>query len=407
MASPWKALLGGLVIAVTIAAMACSGAEGPAGATGGKGDPGPRGQSGPSGGDGAMGPQGPQGRPGPQGPQGRPGPQGTEGPQGGRGLAGPPGLPGAPGPSGPPGPTAEQVIESADPLVIDGAAFDANTIIVSTLLGASITGRGGSGSRADGIIELLDEANIDRAVVHSLGSSSALPSDRDVTKENEFLSAEVQKHPGRLIGFCGVNPDFVSAPGEIKRCVELPGIVGVTVDLTESDLDMSKDEDVAALGRVMDRIDQEGVPMFLNAATPIGLPLSREGLENLLGLLADHPNIKVAHDRCAGADDDGLIDTWLSAFRAIPGLERDNQYLVASSCLDFNKNAPLVKKELVLWRLRQWGMDHVLLGSGYLRMNPRQTPADMIDVIAQFPFTQAEIDLITGDTVVNDWLGLN
>ena len=61
----------------------------------------------------------------------------------------------------------------------------------------------------------------------------------------------------------------------------------------------------------------------------------------------------------------------------------------------------------MLWRLRQWGMDHVLLGSGYLRMNPRQTPADMIDVIAQFPFTQAEIDLITGDTVVNDWLGLN
>ena len=125
-----------------------------------------------------------------------------------------------------------------------------------------------------------------------------------------------------------------------------------------------------------------------------------------MGLLADHPNIKVAHDRCAGADDDGLIDTWLSAFRTIPGLEQDQQYLVASSCLDFNKDAPLVKKELVLWRLRQWGMDHVLLGSGFQKLKSRQTPAEMIDVIGQFPFTQEEIDLITSDAVVNDWLGI-
>ena len=409
MASPWKALLGGLVIVLTVAATACAGAEGQPGATGGKGDPGPRGQSGPPGAAGATGPQGPQAQRGVPGQQGQPGPQGIQGPQGGRGLAGPPGPPGPagpPGPPGPPGPTAEQIIESADPLVIEGAAFDVNAIIVSTLLGASITGRSGSGSRAAGVVELLDEANVDRAVLHSLGSSSFLPSDRDVTKENEFLSAEVENHPGRFIGFCGVNPNFVSAPGEINRCVELPGMLGITVDLTESDLDMTKDEDVAALGRVLDRVDQEGVPMFLNAATPIGLPLSREGLENLLGLLADHPNVKVAHDRCAGADDDGLIDTWLSAFRTIPGLEQDNQYLVASSCLDFNKDAPLVKKELVLWRLRQWGMDHVLLGSGYLKMDPRQTPAEMIDVIGQFPFTQEEIDLITGDAVVNDWLGI-
>ena len=109
MASPWKALLGGLVIGLTIAAMACTGPEGPAGAAGGKGDPGPRGQSGPPGADGAAGIRGSQGQAGAQGPQGRPGPQGVEGPKGGRGLAGPPGLPGAPGPAGPPGPTAEQV----------------------------------------------------------------------------------------------------------------------------------------------------------------------------------------------------------------------------------------------------------------------------------------------------------
>ena len=281
-----------------------------------------------------------------------------------------------------------------------------NTSVVSVLLGASITGQGGSGSRGIDVVELLDEANIDRAVLHSLGSSSFLSLDRDVKKENEFLSAEVEKHPARLIGFCGVNPDFVSAPGEINKCIDLPGMVGVTVDLAESGLDMTKDEDIAAFGRVMDRIDQEGVPMFLNAATPIGLPLSREGLENLMELLADHPNIKVAHDRCAGAGDDGLIDTWLSAFRAIPNLEQDKQYLVASSCLDFNKDAPLVKKELVLWRLRQWGMDHVLLGSGYQKLSPRQTPAEMLDVVGRFPFTQEEIDLITSDAVVNDWLGI-
>ena len=66
---------------------------------------------------------------------------------------------------------------------------------------------GGAPMRYDGTVETLlpalDEARIDRAVVHSVAMSPAR-----VHTINDFIAGEVAKHPDRLVGFATLHPDM-------------------------------------------------------------------------------------------------------------------------------------------------------------------------------------------------------
>lgn len=78
-------------------------------------------------------------------------------------------------------------------------------------------------------------------------------------------------------------------------------------------------------------------------------------------------------------------------------LSPDNLWLDTSFCLKFFKGAPPSTKEEIVWRLRKWGLEHVLFGSDYLLFalgSPQETPAEALETIASYPFTQEEIDLI-------------
>ena len=73
--------------------------------------------------------------------------------------------------------------------------------------------RGWNGVTADELISLMDAANIRHAVVLSTAYSLAnphkapVPNEREaVRKDNDWTIAQVAKYPGRLVGFCSVNP---------------------------------------------------------------------------------------------------------------------------------------------------------------------------------------------------------
>lgn len=55
--------------------------------------------------------------------------------------------------------------------------------------------------------------------------------------------------------------------------------------------------------------------------------------------------------------------------------------------------------------LRKWGIDHVLFGSDYFRLDYEETPRDTLRTLARYPFTQAEINTILSNDG-SDWLGL-
>jgi predicted TIM-barrel fold metal-dependent hydrolase len=312
-------------------------------------------------------------------------------------------MPGPAGPPGPPGPAG--VLAPPESIEITGAALDAHTTLASPVLQTIITGQGGNAATAQDLIAQLDAANVENAIVVSRAyDASMMTNDNDIIVENNYVSDEVSRFPERLVGFCGINPLRLSAPGEVDRCLDRPGMVGVFISLSGSQVNMADPQNIAAINRTFDRIQGRGAPVLLQSGTRLGLTLSSEGFANLVNILASHPDVRVAHAQCAGLTDDQRIENWLSAFRATPGLNPENHFVEVSSCLQFYESAPLAKRDLMVWRLKQWGLERVLIGSDYFNLGPVQTPAEALQSLEQYPFTQAEVDTITGNDG-SAWLG--
>jgi predicted TIM-barrel fold metal-dependent hydrolase len=287
-------------------------------------------------------------------------------------------------------------------LVVTGAALDSHMNLASQALADLFTGGGVPTGTADDLIKRLDEADVERGVVLSAGYMGwpvGLTDDSNMIRENDFVAAEVARYPERLIGFCGINPLFESAVAEIDRCLDLPGMVGVKLNMEGSGVDLTNPDDVAAMSAVFDKIQERDAPVLMHAATQHGLALDSDGLANLAIILLEHPDVRVMHAHCAGPRDDREIEAWIRN-----KLVTENSYVDTSACLKYFRDAPLAERELIVWRFRQWGIDRVLWGSDYLTILPEETPQEAIETLTKYPFTQEEIDTI----LANDgsaWLG--
>lgn len=377
-----------------LAAVACQGPVGTAGAQGSPGSQGsigPEGSGGPAGTQGEQGPAGPEGPPGVAGPSGSAGPPGIPGAPGARGTAGPPGMPGPQGTAAP-GP------EMPEPAEIDGAAIDVNLRIFSNTISTPEIG-------AEDLIERLDEGGIEQGVVISAGGMPILSSDNLISVENNFVSEEVSKFPDRLIGFCGINPLRLSAPGEISRCLENDGMVGISIDLTLSQVDLTNDQHVESFTRVFDRVQELDAPLLLAAGSPgSGGPLDSDAFRNLVDIISAHQDVRIVLSQCGGPGETSLENWRLAAQNPFNPLDTGNLFLDTSSCLSFYQNAPLATRENIAWQMREWGLDNVLLGSGYMTINEDgETPASMLETLSSYPFTQEEADLMTSNDA-SAWL---
>lgn len=287
-------------------------------------------------------------------------------------------------------------------LAVPGAALDAHVHLMSADL-ASRTGAAGPATAGD-LIEKMDAAGVNRAVVLSTAYMSALPDDASVSAENDFTAAQVAGYPDRLIGFCGINPLRPGALQEIDRCTARPGMRGLKLHLTGSELDVANDEHLAALTAVFDRAEQRDLPVLIHASNPIGLPLDSSGLTRFGAVVATHPKVRVAFAHSFSLLDNQQLE-WLIYGIQQGVFNRQHLFIDVSASLSAFQDAPLSERELMVWRLRKFGLDHVLFGSDYLRSDPTaDTPAAALKALSAYPFTQAEIDLI----LANDgsaWLG--
>jgi predicted TIM-barrel fold metal-dependent hydrolase len=245
-------------------------------------------------------------------------------------------------------------------------------------------------STADDLIGRLDEANVDRAIVLSIAYLREIPEEL-MRSENDWVAAEVAKYPDRLIGFCGINPLQESALEEIERCLELPGMVGVKLHADASGFDWEDAEHVDALSQVLDEAGARDVPALIHLT---GVPLNRSGVLNVFRILGTHPDVRLTLAHCAGLAE-WELDLLLIASRTVPqGLSLENLFLDTSFCLEMYKDAPLTQRELMVWRLREWGIERVFFGSDYLMVAPVATPQGALETLSMYPFTQEEIDII-------------
>ena len=297
--------------------------------------------------------------------------------------------------------------DSSPALVADGAALDVHTHVASpalTELFSVFAGEDLVPATADDLIARLDEGNVGRAVILSLGYLGAPVGWTDpanMVAENDFVAAEVARHPDRLLGFCGINPAGEGAADEIDRCLGLPGMVGVKFHLEGSGVNLTDPAHVAGLGAAFDRVAELDAPVLMHVADERGYSLDSQRFAALSEILLAHPTVRVAHAHCANWIDDHGIETWLRLPRS--GYNSETSFVDVSACLRFYSDAPLSHRELLVWRLRKWGIGHVLFGSDYFAADGA-TPREALETLTLYPFTQEELDTILSNDG-SEWLG--
>ncbi len=73
-------------------------------------------------------------------------------------------------------------------------------------------------------------AGMDRAGVESLVLSPHSALSGDTREGNDEMLDAVRRHPGRIFGYCTLNPNFpAEVQSEMERCLVQPGVVGIKI----------------------------------------------------------------------------------------------------------------------------------------------------------------------------------
>ena len=121
------------------------------------------------------------------------------------------------------------------------------------------------------LIAALDSAHIQKAAVLSFAYWFPAPEYGLVTAENDWVAQQVARCPGRLIGFCGINPLREYAVREIQRCKEI-GLHGLKLHFSNpnSDVDLGNAQHLAQLKVVFAAANKARFLIIVHLRTRIG-----------------------------------------------------------------------------------------------------------------------------------------
>lgn len=286
--------------------------------------------------------------------------------------------------------TAAQAKNSSDvnPLIAKGAVLDTHTHLISQTLLDGLTGGGVATAGAEDLIAQLDAAHVDKAVVLALGYDPSLD-DSGSTKENDFTATEIAKFPDRLIGFCGINPLNNRALEEIDRCLNHANMLGIK--LQGSNYDWEDSDQVSAISAVLKKAGEKDAPVLFHIS---GAPLDAKEAMNVLETLGANQNTRITIAHTGGSLDSEIEMYLVTQYLVPPLLNPQNLCMDLSASLKFYQDAPVAKRELMVWRFRKWGINKLFFGSDYLNVAPQQTPLEALATLTRYPFTQDELDTI-------------
>ena len=204
------------------------------------------------------------------------------------------------------------------------------------------------------LIAAMDRHGIAHSVVIGIGWT-----DPAVAREaNDCIIEAVSEHPGRLTGFCSVNPAWGDAAlAEVERCAAagLRGIGELHPDTQGADI--TRREDMAPL---MDLARELGMPVLLHASEPVGHQYPGKGRttpDKVFRLIANFPEnvIICAHwggglpfyalmPEVAAALGNVYFDTAASPFLYAPEVYSTVSSLVGPDRILFASDFPLMEQ---------------------------------------------------------------
>jgi predicted TIM-barrel fold metal-dependent hydrolase len=252
------------------------------------------------------------------------------------------------------------------------------------------------------LIAQMDSAGIDRAVVLSTAYGFSNPFKNPgpdeyahVRAENEWVSMQVAMYPGRLIGFCAVNPLRDYALQEIERCSKDPNLrTGLKLHFGNSDVNLDIKEHVQRTIAVFAAANRHGMAIVVHAHAnidhnrPYGAKEARVFLEALLPA-APSVTVQIAHlaggGKYARAVDEAVGVYAHALQRGDPRVR--HLFFDASILEPSTESATLIVK-----RMRQIGMDRILFGSDM--PFPGNGPREYLERWRKLPLTPEEFQRI-------------
>jgi uncharacterized protein len=259
------------------------------------------------------------------------------------------------------------------------------------------------------LIALLDAAGIERAVVLSTGYVFEQPSRKienagdKLRADHDWTSRQLAQYPGRLVGFCGLNPLKDYALDELARCAADRNLSrGLKLHFGNSVVDYHNREHIERVKRVFRAANDHRMPIVVHmrASVTAKLPYGRdEALVFLNEFVPAAPDvvIQVAHLAAAGAPSDPGADQALEVFieaiaKGDPRTARlwfDAPSVVPTTTLTAEAAAALAD------RIRRLGVQRVLFGSD--ASTGGLTPLTTWDAFRKVPLTDAEFKQIAAN----------
>ena len=144
-----------------------------------------------------------------------------------------------------------------------------------------------------------------------------------VKAENDHTARECAKLPGRAFGFASVNPLRDYAPGEIERCLSLPGIAGVKLHFDNSRVSLRDEQHAKAVRAVLLVAAKRNAPALVhmdNRQPEFGAEDARAFLDQVLAELPPM-EVYIAHLGTGGGYDESTRAVLGVFEKALPGLK--------------------------------------------------------------------------------------
>ncbi len=252
----------------------------------------------------------------------------------------------------------------------------------------------------DQLVAYLDEAGIERAAVLSVGywfgsPSRSWPGDEyaNVRAENDWVAAQVARHPGRLVPFCGVSPLREYAVREVRRCATELGMKGVKMHFRSSRVDVLNPEHVARVREVFRTANELGLAIVVHSEgrEAYGREQAQAFLDDILPAAPDVP-VQIAHLWGGNEFRPAALAVYADAVTA--GDPRTRNLYFDLTEIEPGAGGSREAMQEIARRLRQIGLERVLYGSDATSADAPPPVLRWARLRARLPLTDDELRVI-------------
>lgn len=211
---------------------------------------------------------------------------------------------------------------------------------------------------------------------------------------NAFTVGLARERPDRLGAFIGVNPLTETALTEIRHWAGKPGVSGLKLHLTNSDVDLRDPAQVEALATVFEAAGQGGLDIMIHMRTRAEDYGRRDVRTFITEVLprAEGQRVMIAHSGGWGGLDDvtwAALEAFAEALAADPEVGAHLRFDLAQV---FKADTPASDLQRLVGLMRRIGVEKFVAGSDW----PFSGPLDayLNTALARLPLTAEEAQLI-------------